>query len=89
MPSAGEAVLWVRWQVSFQAEVESEETQGTGDLIYDQTCVAEATVENGRESALGGSQEKWNLSLKTEFMPSFLLKYSFPHFGLTGSSSFT
>ena len=65
----------MRWQVSFQAEVESEETQGTGDLIYDQTCVAEATVENGRESALGGSQEKWNGLLQVVLRGiSFFLK---------------
>ncbi|KAF3819668.1 hypothetical protein GH733_015177, partial [Mirounga leonina] len=43
--------------VSFQAEVESEEIQGAGDFVYNQMCVPEATVENGRELVLGVSQE--------------------------------
>lgn len=43
--------------VSFQAEVEFEEIQGAGDFVYNQMCVPEATVENGRELVLGVSQE--------------------------------
>lgn len=41
--------------------MESEEIQGVcgggGDLVYNQMCVPEATVKNGRELALGVSQE--------------------------------
>lgn len=52
--------------------MESEENQGAGDLAYNQMCVPEATVENGRELALGVSQES-GMDFKRNFFFFFSL----------------